>query len=110
MDETQMIDAIKRDVEVMRIADGVYIFEADGKFGTIKNYQQDEDHYQVMFDNLTPEQVTEVFATRRTAKRVSVPRESHVALGHYECGACGAIVGAHDRHCRHCGAELEGGW
>lgn len=46
----------------------------------------------------------------RTAKRVSVPRESHVALGHYECGACGTIVGAHDRHCRHCGAELEGGW
>ena len=43
----------------------------------------------------------------RIAKRVSVPRESHVALGHYECGACGAIVGAGDRYCRMCRAELE---
>ena len=42
-----------------------------------------------------------------TAKRVSVPRESHVALGHYECGECGTIVGSQDRHCRMCGAELE---
>ncbi len=44
----------------------------------------------------------------RIAKRVSVPRESHVALGHYECGACGTIVGASDRYCRMCRAELEG--
>jgi len=43
----------------------------------------------------------------RTAKRVSVPRESHVALGHYECGACGTIVGASDKYCRMCRAELE---
>ena len=42
-----------------------------------------------------------------TAKRVSVPRESHVALGHYECGACGTIVGTQDRYCRMCRAELE---
>lgn len=42
-----------------------------------------------------------------TARRVSVPRESHVALGHYECGACGTIVGISDRYCRTCGAELE---
>lgn len=43
----------------------------------------------------------------RTAKRISVPRESHVALGHYECGACGTIVGISDRYCRMCRAELE---
>lgn len=48
-----------------------------------------------------------LYIPEKTAKRVSVPRESHVALGHYECGACGTIVGAHDRYCRMCRAELE---
>lgn len=43
----------------------------------------------------------------RKSKRANVPRESHVALGHYECGACGTIVGAYDRYCRMCRAELE---
>lgn len=48
-----------------------------------------------------------LYVTEKTAKRVSIPRESHVALGHYECGACGTIVGAQDRYCRMCRAELE---
>ena len=50
--------------------------------------------------------VEQVYTPHLTAKRVRVPRESHVALGHYECGECGTIVGAHDRYCRTCGAEL----
>jgi hypothetical protein len=48
-----------------------------------------------------------LYVPERKAKRVSVPRESHVALGHYECGACGTIVGIGDRYCRMCRAELE---
>jgi predicted amidophosphoribosyltransferase len=32
-----------------------------------------------------------------------------VALGHYECGGCGASIDAGDRYCRHCGSKLEGG-
>ena len=42
-----------------------------------------------------------------TARRVSVPRESHVALGHYECGECGKTVDAGDKFCKGCGAMLE---
>ena len=48
-----------------------------------------------------------IYVPERKARRVSVPRESHVALGHYECGACGTIVGTQDRYCRMCRAELE---
>ena len=63
MYETQMIDAIKRDVDVTRVTNGVYVFNLDGKYGVIRNYIYDEDHYQITFDNLTPEQVVEVFGT-----------------------------------------------
>lgn len=45
----------------------------------------------------------------RTVKRVSVPHESHVALGHYECSACKTLVNPYDSFCRHCGARLTGG-
>lgn len=48
-----------------------------------------------------------LYVPHRIAKRVSVPRASHVALGHYECGACGTIVGVSDKYCRTCGAEFE---
>ena len=42
----------------------------------------------------------------RTATRISVPREGHTAIGHYECGDCRGVVGAQDAHCKHCGAKL----
>ena len=43
----------------------------------------------------------------RTAKRVRVPYQSHVAIGHYECGACGETVEPSDKYCSACGAGLE---
>jgi len=46
------------------------------------------------------------YVPERKAKRISVPRHSHVALGHYECGLCRATVGPQDRYCRRCGAGL----
>lgn len=50
------------------------------------------------------------YVPERTATIVKVPRHSHVALGHYECGGCGATIDADDKYCRHCGSKLEGGW
>ena len=47
-----------------------------------------------------------IYVPERKAKRISVPRHSHVALGHYECGACHTTVGPQDRYCRRCGAGL----
>ena len=41
-----------------------------------------------------------------TATRISVPREGHTAIGHYECGGCRGVVGAQDAHCKHCGCRL----
>lgn len=62
MTEKEMADKLRESVELMRISDGVYIFNDGGKrYGAIKNYQTDSEHYQVMFDNLTREQVLEVF-------------------------------------------------
>ena len=56
----------------------------------------------------TPEEfISGVNRMARTTKRISVPRESHVALGHYECGACGKTVDAGDKFCKGCGARLE---
>ena len=45
---------------------------------------------------------------RDTAKRVRVHVDERRAIGHDECGRCGATVGAADRFCRMCGARLEG--
>lgn len=50
---------------------------------------------------------TQVYVPERTAKRVRVPYQSHVAIGHYECGACGETVEPSDRYCSACGARLE---
>lgn len=61
MTEKEMADRLRESVELMRIGDGIYIFNDGGRFGTIKNYQTDSEHYQVMFDNMTREQVLEVF-------------------------------------------------
>lgn len=56
----------------------------------------------------TPEEfISGMNLMARIAKRVSVPRESHVALGHYECGECGKTVDAGDKFCKGCGARLE---
>ena len=51
--------------------------------------------------------IEQVYVPYRTAKRVSVPRRDHLSMGHYECGACGAVIGAQDAHCKHCGTRLE---
>ena len=61
MTEKEMADKLCESVELTRISDGIYIFNEGGRFGTIKNYQTDDEHYQVMFDNMTREQVLEIF-------------------------------------------------
>jgi len=47
------------------------------------------------------------YVEEKTAKRVKVPYQSHVALGHYECGACGKTVDVGDAFCKCCGVRLE---
>lgn len=61
MTEKEMADKLRRSVELTRFDEGIYIFNDGGRFGTIKNYQTDSEHYQVMFDNMTREQVLEIF-------------------------------------------------
>lgn len=61
MTEKEMADELRKSVKLTRIDDGIYIFNDGGRFGTIKNYQTDSEHYQVMFDNMTREQVLEIF-------------------------------------------------
>jgi len=61
MTEKEMADKLHESIELMRLDDGVYIFNSNGRFGTIKNYQTDDEHYNVMFDNMTREQVLEIF-------------------------------------------------
>ena len=71
---------------------------------------------QLRDDELPPELVVtnrdgsieQAYMPYRTASIVKVPRQSHVAIGHYECGGCGATIDAGDRYCRRCGARLEG--
>ena len=70
---------------------------------------------QLRDDELPPELVVtnrdggvqQVYIPAKTAQRVKVPHQSHVALGHYECGACHTTVGPQDRYCKHCMARLE---
>lgn len=61
MSEKEMADKLRNLVELIRFDEGIYIFNDGGRFGTIKNYQTDSEHYQVMFDNMTREQVLEIF-------------------------------------------------
>jgi hypothetical protein len=61
MTEKEMADRLRESIDLTRFDEGIYIFNDGGRFGTIKNYQTDSEHYQVMFDNLTREQVLEVF-------------------------------------------------
>ena len=61
MTEKEMADKLRESIELTRFDEGIYIFNDGRRFGTIKNYQTDNEHYQVMFDNLTREQVLEVF-------------------------------------------------
>lgn len=61
MTEKEMADKLRESVKLTRLDEGIYIFNDGGRFGTIKNYQTDSEHYQVMFDNMTREQVTEIF-------------------------------------------------
>ena len=61
MTEKEMADELRKSIELTRFDEGIYIFNDGGRFGTIKNYKTDSEHYQVMFDNLTREQVLEVF-------------------------------------------------
>lgn len=65
MTEKEMADKLRQSIgELVRFDDGIYIFNDDGRFGTIKNYKTDDEHYQVMYDNLTREQVVELFGNR----------------------------------------------
>ena len=57
---------------------------------------------------ITNDGETRRYVPERTATIVKVPRQSHGALGHYECSECGATIDAGDRYCRKCGAKLEG--
>ena len=68
-------------------------------------FEEDEDGKFSAYD-LTPAQAMSL-ATARRAKRVIV---SNGVTGHCTCEACGRAIDVHDRYCRHCGAELEGGW
>lgn len=43
----------------------------------------------------------------RTATRVRVHVDERGAIGHDECGRCGATVGFADAYCRMCGSRLE---
>ena len=61
MTEKEMSDKLRKSVKLTRLDDGIYIFNDGGRFGTIKNYQTDSEHYQVMFDNMTREQVLDIF-------------------------------------------------
>lgn len=61
MSEKEMADKLRESVELMRVGEGVYIFNDGGRFGTVKNYQTDSEHYQVTFENMTREQVIEFF-------------------------------------------------
>ena len=47
------------------------------------------------------------YVPKRTAKRIRVPYQSHVAIGHYGCGECGETVEPCDKYCSACGARLE---
>ena len=44
----------------------------------------------------------------RTAKRVRVWADEDHAIGHDECGGCGATVRPRDRYCWRCGSRLYG--
>lgn len=61
MTEKEMADKLRESIDLTRFDEGIYIFNDSGRFGTIKNYQTDSEHYQVMFDNMTREQVLEIF-------------------------------------------------
>jgi len=61
MTEKEMADRLRESIDLTRLDEGIYIFNDGGRFGTIKNYQTDSEHYQVMFDNMTREQVLEIF-------------------------------------------------
>ena len=61
MTEKEMADKLRESIDLTRFDEGIYIFNDGGRFGTIKNYQTDSEHYQVMFDNMTREQVLEIF-------------------------------------------------
>lgn len=65
MNEKEMADKLRKSIELTRFDEGIYIFNDGGRFGTIKNYQTDSEHYQVMFDNMTREQVLEIFGSEQ---------------------------------------------
>ena len=88
----------------------------------IAEYYPDDGHaYVNMLDCPYPKHINaesfdepdvrrRVYVPERTAHIVQVPRKSHVAIGHYECGECGKTIDVGDKYCRHCGSKLEGGW
>lgn len=63
MTEKEMADELRSSIELFRLGDGIYIFDDNGRFGTLKNYEDNSERYQVTFENLTREQVLTVFET-----------------------------------------------
>ena len=53
--------------------------------------------------------IEQVYVPYRTATIVKVSRQSHVALGHYECGECSTTINVSDHYCRRCGAKITKG-
>lgn len=63
MTEKEMADELRVSMELIRVEDGIYTFNDNGRVGFIKRYQCDSEHYQVTFEGLTREQVLVVFET-----------------------------------------------
>ena len=63
MTEKEMADELRASIELFRVEDGIYIFNDNGRFGFLKNYQHYSGRYQLTFVNLTREQVLVVFET-----------------------------------------------
>lgn len=61
MTEKEMADKLRESIELVRFGDGIYVFNDGKHYGMVRNYETDSEHYQVMFDNMTREQVLEVF-------------------------------------------------
>ena len=99
MNEYEMACEVRKRIEQFgKIIDGVYVFNMGGKFGTVKNYQQDEEHWEVLFDNLTHEQVIELFEGAGTCHIVKTWTDSDYAEHwRYSCSECGYPIEVGER-------------
>lgn len=114
MNEYEMACEVRKRIEQFgRIIDGVYIFNMGGKFGTVKNYQQDEEHWEVLFDNLTHEQVIEVFEGAGTCTLINAADDLGSGTSSCMCFECGYTAlddwWEEFNFCPNCGRRIEGG-